>query len=84
MDAQERMLLVGEQTLLSEERATANASRHSQQAQLLTLINEINACHGQPRWLEKGIKLLTDLHATQTRLMELDTRINEIRVLTGR
>ena len=84
MDEQERLMLIGEQTLLSEERQRVQADRHAQLAKLLTLYNEINACHGQPRWLDKGEELLRTIHATQTRLVTLDTRINEIKRLTGR
>lgn len=84
MDDKERLMLIGEQTLLSEEHQRVQADRHALQAKLLNLCNEVNACHGQPRWLDKGVELLGTLHAAQTRLLELDTRINEIKRLTGR
>lgn len=84
MDDKERLMLIGEQTLLSEERQRVQADRHALQARVLSLCNEINGCHGQPRWLDKGVELLQTTHATQARLLELDTRINEIKKLTGR
>ena len=84
MDHEELVMLVGEQTLLSEERAKAQADRHSLQSKLLQTYNDITSTFGQPRWLGKAQQQLTELHATQLRLMELDTRINEIKRLTGR
>ena len=84
MDRDELLKLVGEQTLLSEERLKLNAQRAHQQADLLRRYNEITACHGTPRWLEGAQQLLLDLHGTQVRLVELDVRINELRRLTGR
>jgi hypothetical protein len=84
MDDKERLMLIGEQTLLEEERHRVQADQHAKLATLLTLYNEINGCRGQPRWLERGLELLHAIHATQTRLVELDTRINEVKKLTGR
>lgn len=84
MDEKERLMLIGEQTLLSEDRAKVQADQYAKLANLLTLYNEINGCRGQPRWLDRGLALLHTVHASQTRLVELDTRINELRKLTGR
>lgn len=84
MDPQERLLLIGEQTVLSEERALVNANRHALQAKVLSIYNEITGTFGPPRWLEKAQQVLTDLHAAQARLVELDVRITEIKRLTGR
>lgn len=84
MDKQQLIMLVGEQTLLTEERAVVAASRHSLQAKLLNVYNDITATHAAPRWLAQAQTILTDLHAVQTRQAELDTRIREIAVLTGR
>lgn len=84
MDEKERMMLIGEQTLLSEERQRVQAEQYANLAKLLTLYNEINGCRGKPLWLDRGLDMLNTLHASQTRLMELDTRIHEIRQLTGR
>lgn len=84
MEDNTHLMLIGEQTLLSEERAKAWADRHAQLAKLLHLHNEMNSCYGKPTWLERGIEQLQALHATQTRLLELDIRINEIKRLTGR
>lgn len=84
MDEKERLMLIGEQTLLSEERSKVSADRHALVAKILGLYNDINMCHGKPNWLDKGIELLNNTHAAQVKLLELDTRINEIRKLTGR
>lgn len=84
MDRDELLKLIGEQTLLSEERHQLNAQRAHQQADLLRRYNEITASHGTPRWLEGTQQLLVDLHATQVRMVELEVRINELRRLTGR
>lgn len=84
MDEQERLMLIGEQTLLEEERHKVQADQHAKLARLLTLYNEINGCRGKPNWLERGIELLHAVHTTQTRLVELDTRITEVKRITGR
>lgn len=84
MDDKELLMLIGEQTLLSEEHRKTWAERQAQLAKLLNLYNDINACHGKPMWLERGVALLQALHATQTQLLEQEIRINEIKRLTGR
>lgn len=84
MDDKERLMLIGEQTLLQEERHRVQADQHANLAKLLNLYNEINGCRGQPRWLERGLELLHTIHSSQARLVELDTRIHEVKALTGR
>ena len=84
MEQDERLRLIGEQTLLSEERHQQQAQRSAQERALLTLYNQITACHNRPNWLEQGVALMQTLAATQERLVELDIRINELRTLTGR
>jgi hypothetical protein len=84
MDEKELLMLIGEQTLLSEERQLLLANKNALVAKVLGLYNDINMCHGKPAWLDKGIELLQTTHAAQTKLIELDVRINEIKKLTGR
>lgn len=84
MDDKERLMLIGEQTLLQEERHRVQADQHANLAKLLHLYNEINGCRGTPHWLERGTALLNTIHTLQTHLVELDTRINEVKKLTGR
>lgn len=84
MDDKDLLMLIGEQTLLQEERHKVQADQHARLAKLLTLYNEINGCRGKPLWLERGLDMMQTIHASQTRLVELDTRIHELKQLTGR
>lgn len=84
MDEKELLMLIGEQTLLEEERRKVQADQHGKLAALLSLYNEINMCRGKPVWLERGLELMHAIHATQTRLVDINTRVNELKQLTGR
>lgn len=84
MNEQERLMLIGEQTLLEEERRQVQATRHALQSRLLNVYNDITSTHGVPTWMEAAQKTLGELHKAQTRLVELDVRIAAIKKLTGR
>ena len=82
MDNDELLKLAGEQALLLKERSEKSAALQRDKAGLLTFVNELNLGLASG-WFEREHARLDRLQKLGDRLREIDTRVEQLKRITG-
>lgn len=82
MDQEELIKLAGQQALLQRDRKALAATHERDRTSLVSLANSLHNA-AQAQWLETSTQLVTRIHTNKAELDRLDSRIADLRKLTG-
>lgn len=82
MDQEELVKLAGQQALLQRDRKALAAIHERDRLSLVSLANSLHNA-AQAQWLDTSTQLVTRIHTNKAELDRLDSRIADLRKLTG-